>query len=377
MIKSLRNIKSSIIQNLINIPGWRTKRKIVVIESDDWGSIRMPSIDVYNAFVKKGFRVDVSDFNRLDSLESNDDLIALYEVLEVYRDMHGHHPVFTANCVVANPDFKQIKDSSFTHYYYEHVNETLKQYPRRDKVLDLWQEGIANRLFYPQFHGREHLNIIRWISALKIGSDNLKYTFCNNTTYSGVNDYNYMEAFDLDIQDDLNSHIATITDGLNIFKEIFGYSSKSFIAPCYIWSPEIEKSIFEYGIRYIQSGSFQLIPKGGINNYKKKYHYLGEINAHNQLYLLRNCIFEPSLINKINAIDYTIKSMINAFKMNKPAIISSHRINYIGSLVEENRAYNLSCLNNLLKIILEKWPDIEFMTSDQLGDLIISERLVK
>ena len=192
MIKSLRNIKSSIIQNLINIPGWRTKRKIVVIESDDWGSIRMPSIDVYNAFVKKGFRVDVSDFNRLDSLESNDDLIALYEVLEVYRDMHGHHPVFTANCVVANPDFKQIKDSSFTHYYYEHVNETLKQYPRRDKVLDLWQEGIANRLFYPQFHGREHLNIIRWISALKIGSDNLKYTFCNNTTYSGVNDGIYV-----------------------------------------------------------------------------------------------------------------------------------------------------------------------------------------
>ena len=63
--------------------------------------------------------------------------------------------------------------------------------------------------------------------------------------------------------------------------------------------------------------------------------------------------------------------------MNKPAIISSHRINYIGSLVEENRAYNLSRLNNLLKIILEKWPDIEFMTSDQLGDLIISERLVK
>ncbi|NTW32234.1 MAG: hypothetical protein HGB12_06370 [Bacteroidetes bacterium] len=31
-----------------NIPGWRTDRKILVIESDDWGSIRMPSKETYS-----------------------------------------------------------------------------------------------------------------------------------------------------------------------------------------------------------------------------------------------------------------------------------------------------------------------------------------
>ena len=41
------NIKQTITHNLLNIPGWRTKRHIVVIESDDWGSIRMPSKEVY------------------------------------------------------------------------------------------------------------------------------------------------------------------------------------------------------------------------------------------------------------------------------------------------------------------------------------------
>ena len=40
-------LKQTITHNLLNIPGWRTKRHIVVIESDDWGSIRMPSKDVY------------------------------------------------------------------------------------------------------------------------------------------------------------------------------------------------------------------------------------------------------------------------------------------------------------------------------------------
>jgi hypothetical protein len=37
----------SIVRNLANLPGWCTNRKIVVIESDDWGSIRMPSLTIF------------------------------------------------------------------------------------------------------------------------------------------------------------------------------------------------------------------------------------------------------------------------------------------------------------------------------------------
>ena len=44
-------LKQIISHNLLNIPGWRTKRKLVVIESDDWGAIRMPSKEIYNQFL--------------------------------------------------------------------------------------------------------------------------------------------------------------------------------------------------------------------------------------------------------------------------------------------------------------------------------------
>ena len=230
---NLKTIKSLITRNVINIPGWHTKRKIVVIESDDWGSIRMPSKMVFNALQKKGFSVDQSDFNRLDSLESNDDMIALYEVLYNYKDIYNNHPIFTANSVVANPDFNKIKNSGFSNYYYEHVKETLKQYPRHDKVFDLWQEGKNNNIFYPQFHGREHLNITRWLSDLKKGSDDIMFCFNHNTTFSGNCDYSYMEAYDIDNNNDIKKHISTITDGLKIFEMTFGYPSRSFIAPCY------------------------------------------------------------------------------------------------------------------------------------------------
>jgi hypothetical protein len=36
-----------------NLPGKTTKRKLVVIESDDWGSIRMPNKAVLNTLIKK------------------------------------------------------------------------------------------------------------------------------------------------------------------------------------------------------------------------------------------------------------------------------------------------------------------------------------
>ena len=39
----------SLLKKISAIPDWKTRRRIVVIESDDWGSLRMPSM---NAFKK-------------------------------------------------------------------------------------------------------------------------------------------------------------------------------------------------------------------------------------------------------------------------------------------------------------------------------------
>ncbi|MBK7480400.1 MAG: hypothetical protein IPI69_12245 [Bacteroidales bacterium] len=55
--KIIGKIRSSVSHNLLNISGWRTRRKIVVFESDDWGSIRMPSMEVYSEFRNKGLNL--------------------------------------------------------------------------------------------------------------------------------------------------------------------------------------------------------------------------------------------------------------------------------------------------------------------------------
>ena len=226
-------------------------------------------------------------------------------------------------------------------------------------------------MFHPQFHGREHVNVVRWIEALKKRTPEIMFTFDNNTTFSGDGDYNFMEVLDYNTPDDLFQMKESLKEGLDLFENIFGFRSKSFIPPCYAWDSEVEETLAKNGVKYIQGLFVQSVPTGTFEVYKNKYHFLGNKNKHGQYYLVRNCFFEPSLAeNNSNPVEECLRRINIAFNWNKPAIISSHRINFMGSLDPKNREVNLKLLDSLLKKIIKRWPDVEFMTSDQLGDLI-------
>ena len=373
MIDSVSKIKKILSWNLINFPGWCTQRKIVVIESDDWGSIRMPSKEVYKKFISRGFDISGSEYNRLDNLESNDDLTILYEVLNNYKDSAGSSPVITANCVVGNPDFKKIRQSDFQEYHFEPVTETITRYPQSNNIEFLWQQGNLERIFHPQFHGREHVNVVRWMTALRERTPEIMFTFDNETTFSGDGDYNFMEVLDYNTPGDLDKMKESLKEGLDLFEKIFGYRSKSFIPPCYTWNSDIEETLNANGVRYIQGLVVQSVPTGSFGNYTKKYHFLGNRNSFGQYFLIRNCFFEPSLSKISDPVGECLNRIKIAFRWRKPAVISSHRINFVGALDEKNRTDNLILFNDLLKRIIKLWPDVEFMTSDQLGDLIAGE----
>ena len=121
------NLKQAIFHNLVNIPGWHTRRKIVVLESDDWGSIRMPSKEVFNKLKFEGFHPESDPYLKYDSLASENDLFELFEVLSSVKDKNGNTAIITANTVMANPDFKKIRESGFNTYFYEPFTETLKR----------------------------------------------------------------------------------------------------------------------------------------------------------------------------------------------------------------------------------------------------------
>ena len=380
---NVHTIKKGILSNIANIPGWRTKRHIVVIESDDWGSIRMSSIENFNKMLKAGMREDRNHYNTNDALESNTDLEELYNVLLKFKDSTGRHPVMTGVNVVANPVFDRIKEKGYTEYVYEPYTETCKRYDNHDRVYDLWKKGIEERLFVPIFHGREHLNVQRWLRALRNGNQSTLLAFeCGVTgIYNGINNEpipEFQAAFDIDTVADLPYQKEVIKTGLDLFEQLYGYRSKYFVPTNGPFNNSLEKDLFDAGIRYINTGKKQREPLGN-GQYRVNTRFLGDKNQFGQIYLTRNCFFEPAATGfevpaNYDWINYCLKEIEIAFRWHKPATISSHRVNYIGYLHPENRENSLRQLSELFSRMLKRWPDIEFMTSSELGDVIVNNK---
>ena len=368
--------KSELKIYLSNLFGWRTNRKLIVIESDDWGSVYMSDKRALEEMKTKGIPLD-SHYLKNDTLESNEDMEMLMEVLRKHKDSSGRHVVMTGVNVVANPNFEKIKANGFNKYEYELFTETAKRYPQSDRIHSLWKQGIEERLLVPVFHGREHLNVQRWMKLLQEGNETLRIAFEYSVStlpreINGEELTDLRAAFDIDTQNDLKYLEKVIDTGLDEFESLFGYKSTFFIPTNGPFNNNLEELLSKKGVKYIGTGKIQHEPLGE-GKYKKHFRYLGKKNRLGQMYLTRNCFFEPISEEFPKERDWVascLKEIEIAFNCHKPATISSHRVNYMGTINPENRAEGLKKLDQLLRAIIKKWPEVEFITSMELGDII-------
>jgi hypothetical protein len=102
--------------------------------------------------------------------------------------------------------------------------------------------------------------------------------------------------------------------------------------------------------------------------------WLGKRNSFGQLILTRNCGFEPSASSPPDWYASCMDDISTAFFWSKPAIISTHRVNYVGCLDQANGDSGLKAIDGLLKGILKRWPDAEFITSTKLSEIILNSK---
>ena len=301
-------MKEFLKKHIINSRGKRNSKKLLVIESDDWGSIRIPNKEVQDYLVNAKLIKPTDPFSAFDCLESTKDF------------------------------------------------DTLKR-------------GIEQMFIYPQFHAREHLNSMEWIKRLQIGDERFLQAF--NVNCFAIDDQtkgnsraNLMASYDYQTNEELFFLQESIKEGLQLFEKTFGFISRTTITPCYVWNDSVEEVFSKYGVESIQSSYVQQknIEGKHIRIWKK----MGASNRFNQKYFVRNVLFEPSLNKNVNWVDKALESIEIALFWGKPAIIGSHRINYVGGLSTENRESTLKQLDDLLKQIIKKWPDIQFVNSEQL-----------
>jgi hypothetical protein len=359
--------------------GWRTDRKIIVIESDDWGTVRMPSTQAFERLEKAGLDLvsrDGERYARNDTMASVSDLSNLFEVLSAFRDINGRPCVFTPMSIMVNPDFEKIRKDDFKSYHYELFTETLKKYKGCEDAFDLWTEGIKENLFVPQLHGREHLNVQAWMNALQAGDKQTLQAFDEGVwtfrpTPDSVNSFGYLAAFQLFDPSEIEYHKLVIKDATEIFSKLFNYRAEVFVAPNNKYNNSLNSTLLEHGILFKAAARKQMESLG--KGKERTVYNLRQRSRSGLWYLFRNAFFEPNLPGK-NWVDTCLSEMDNAFKWKKAAIISAHRTNFTGGLNMENRDMGLRQLKELIHSAQKKWPDIEFMTSAELGNLMKNGR---
>jgi hypothetical protein len=378
------SIVAKIAKKYTQLRTWKTNKKLIVIESDDWGSIRMPSNQVAQSLAIDNPRITQDSYCRYDTLASTDDLTALFDTLTQFKDKNGQHPVLTANTIVANPDFEKIKRSAFETYHYEPFHETIKRQPSGKAVLQLWAQGQASSVFTPQLHGREHVHALAWLAELRAGNQVLLTAFeqgtwgvpCQALTIQRRN--NLQAALDVyGLPGEEQFQADWLKESADIFAQYFGYASATFIPPAYIWHKRILALLPTLGIRAIQGIPLQYQPHlDGKAGYQKRLRYTGQSAGYGMHYLVRNVFFEPSLQPQKDWVSETLSGIQRAFDNQQPAIIGSHRLNYIGGLDEQNRLRNLQQLQAILKKVVIRWPEVEFVSSADLLEIMKENYLV-
>jgi hypothetical protein len=237
-------------------------------------------------------------------------------------------------------------------------------------------EGGEKKVFKPQLHGREHLHALAWLAELSAGNKELLRAFELNAfgiPYKSIlkqKRKNVQAALDIyGFENELNFQKRWIKESVLIFEKSFGSKAKSFIPPAYIWHSNLHKTLVENKIKCLQGIKLQYQPKSKKEGYLKKPHHIGEVDAKTGLvFFPRNAFFEPSFSPDKDWVNVTMAGIDNAFSNKQPAIIGSHRVNFVGRLNEKHRDRNLAMFGDLLKQIVIKYPDVEFINSGELVD---------
>ena len=354
----------------INLVNHTVSGKILVFESDDWGSTRMPSKRVYN-LLNQSHKLDECPYSRYDTLESESDCEMLADTLLSFKDRYGNNPFFSMNFLSANPDFEKIEKSGYSSYYFEPIEKTYKRYSY-DSLIAI-KQGIDNGVFGAGYHGREHLNASLWLDQLKREHklrEAAKHglymlSFANLPHLSEP----YLATFYPHKEGYAKRHQESFEQGIKLFVNRFGKDPVSFVPPVYIWTDKLEELLRNSKIRSFQS-LYKRIKYVDINN--KILVKFSRKKDHMPLALLRNCHFEPSTNQNYPWIESVLREISIAFMLNKPAIISTHRLNYVGGISQQNRENNLRLLRELLTKVQRRWPSVTFLNTTQLLERIIS-----
>jgi hypothetical protein len=332
---------------------FRFKEPIVVIESDDWGKMGNES---NFQFSKEEWKTDVWN---LDRLETQEELNALYSVLEFHQSKFIKGPIFTANCIVSNPSVAKTKATDYQTLVLESLDTSSPS------LAKLAKSGRTRGVFYPQYHGRLHYHPDDYLNSLRENSK--AQTLFEAQVHGGLsflknakNAY-YSEYFSYKNGSSTPELSHWLAKGLDDFERIFGYKSESTIAPNFVFDIKDKAVLIENGIKYLQGGNMLLTKVKGQEQAKN--FCMGTSLDQSLTILTRNHKFEPCRGKMEWQAEFSIGAVKSWTTKNIPAVLDTHRLNYVGKHAQKSLVQLHELLQGLAEI-----DGLRFLTSVELGE---------
>jgi hypothetical protein len=349
-----------------NFGSFKIDQHIIIFDSDDWGCQRIHGRDEKNFLSSyPGFRPH-DPFEDGDVLETSKDFENLSHLLLSFKDSAGRHPIFTLNYVVNN--LKYSSDSLVKKegaFQFESLTNTYV----RMGVPFIWDSSSSfnnPKVFAFSLHAFAHLNQTRFLNDISSNSNGAKDFYNNGVTASTdpTAFFCYMDEMGGGKQS-VSSDLSVLSKAINQFSSIFGERSLSFTPSCGVIEKSAIKKICTLGnFRCLKISDGFYRSWGGSHYSKHPFRTGQKIPGTKTRFLCRNCDFEPIFSND-QAVELCLNDINNAFSKKKPAIISTHRMNYVCGFDEKSYLKRMAMLSDLLSRILSQYPDAVFMSSDE------------
>lgn len=370
-------MKQRIVDHIKNLGGWTTNRKLILFSVDDYGSVRLHSSQALSKLTQAGITPQ-KRFDQLDSLENRTDLQELFSILRSVRDKNNNPAVFTPYALPCNIDFDATLASPSNSCILESTVETFKKLAAIEEeykgAWECWQEGIEEGLMAPEFHGREHFNLDIFNELLSAQDPDLLLALRNRSyiTVPGHRNFafGWTAAFANRGEDEVRRFPEIILDGLKRFEDVYKTKPIVFTPPAQQFPVALDDEVPHWPIMAMDR---PFMIKRELKGRSKKYRFTQKKLDNGLVHIVRNVVFEPTRDPNFNAEDFAMRQIEVAFRMKKPANISSHRVNFSGHISPENRTMGLAALKGLLEKIVARWPEVEFISAGELAKMIASE----
>jgi len=340
--------------------GFTFDRPVLLLQSDDWGRVGVRDGEGWDELQAAGLALGQKPYDYY-SLETADDVAELHQVLKSHRDSEGRPPRLVTNFCVANLDFENIAESDFRSLILKPLSEGLPGKWNRPGLLDAYQQGIADGVFYPALHGTTHS--CRAALARHIGEDSERGTLLRALLLAGTPYIHWrmpwigFEYWDQErtpqflsaaIQHDL------VRDAAAGFADLFGVSPLSACAPGYRANDDTRRAWADCGIRVAQNGPALTSP---------------HFDPSGLLHTYRTVEFEPALDPQRYTLQHCLERAAGCFERGLPAIVSVHSINFHSTL-KNFRGPTLRLLHQFLSALERKHDNLLYLHDLELHDML-------